>query len=106
MCGVLRRYNRALRLTTALTLGSSAALGPVDSTFPVRTDEVLGANIIDTIICGGITLVLMLAGIGVSAFPLVDPLPAALAGAGFTWTCSTPLPNTCAATTYSGYCGC
>jgi uncharacterized protein DUF998 len=60
------RNNRALRITTALMLGF-AALGLLAFPFPMRTDEVLGANTIHTIIWGVITPLLMLAGIGVSA---------------------------------------
>jgi len=60
------RQNRALHVTTALMLGF-AALGLLAFPFPMRTDEVLGANTIHTIIWGAITPVLMLAGIGVSA---------------------------------------
>jgi hypothetical protein len=44
-----------------------AALGLLAFPFPMRTDEVLGANTIHTIIWGVITPLLMLAGIGVSA---------------------------------------
>jgi Protein of unknown function (DUF998) len=58
--------NRALRITTVLMLGFTA-LGLLAFPFPMRTDEVLGANTIHTIIWGVITPQLMLAGIGVSS---------------------------------------
>ena len=58
--------NRALRLTTGLMLGF-AALGLLASPFPMRTDEVLGANTIHTLIWGVLTPLLMLAGIGIGA---------------------------------------
>jgi hypothetical protein len=45
-----------------------AVLGLLASAFPMRTNEVLGANTIHTLIWGGITPLLMLAGIGTSAF--------------------------------------
>ena len=60
------RNNRSLRITTGLMLGF-AALGLLAFPFPMRTDEVLGANTIHTIIWGVITPLFMLAGIGVSA---------------------------------------
>jgi uncharacterized protein DUF998 len=60
-------HNRALRITAALMLGF-AGLGLLAFPFPMRTDEVLGANTIHTIIWGGITPVLMLASIVTSAF--------------------------------------
>jgi hypothetical protein len=58
--------NRALRITTGLMI-AFAALGLLSFPFPMKTDEVLGANTIHTIIWGVITPLLMLAGIGVSA---------------------------------------
>jgi hypothetical protein len=60
------RNNRGLRITTGLML-AFAALGLLAFPFPMRTDEVLGANTIHTIIWGVITPLLMLAGIGASA---------------------------------------
>jgi hypothetical protein len=60
------RTNRALRITSGIMLGF-AVLGVLAFPFPMVADEVLGANTIHTIIWGGITPLLMLAGIGVSA---------------------------------------
>ena len=58
--------NRALRLTSGLML-AFVGLGLAASAFPMRSDEVLGANTIHTIIFAVITPLLMLAGIGASA---------------------------------------
>jgi Protein of unknown function (DUF998) len=60
------RNNRGLRIVAGLMLGF-AALGLLAFPFPMRTEEVLGANTVHTIIWGVITPLLMLAGIGVSA---------------------------------------
>ncbi len=58
--------NRALRMTTAFMIGF-AILGVLAYPFPMKTNEVLGANTIHTIIWGVITPLFMLAGIGASA---------------------------------------
>jgi hypothetical protein len=58
--------NRALRMTSGFMIGF-AVLGLLAYPFPMKTNEVLGANTIHTIIWGVITPLLMLAGIGVSA---------------------------------------
>ena len=58
--------NRALRITTGLMI-AFAVLGLLAFPFPMKANEVLGANTIHTIIWGVITPLLMLAGIGVSA---------------------------------------
>jgi protein-S-isoprenylcysteine O-methyltransferase Ste14 len=58
--------NRALRITTGLMI-AFAVLGLLAFPFPMKADEVLGANTIHTIIWGMITPLLMLAGMGVSA---------------------------------------
>jgi len=58
--------NRALRMTTGFMIGF-VILGVLAYPFPMKTNEVLGANTIHTIIWGVITPLLMLAGIGVSA---------------------------------------
>ncbi len=60
------RHNRPLRITAGLMMGF-AALGVLAFPFPMRTDEVLGANAVHTIIWGVITPLLMLAAIGASA---------------------------------------
>jgi hypothetical protein len=60
------QHNRALRITSGLMIGF-AVLGLLAYPFPMKTDEVLGANTIHTIIWGVITPLLMLAGIGLSA---------------------------------------
>jgi hypothetical protein len=60
------RANRALRVTSGLMPGF-ATLSLLAFRFPMRTNEILGANTIHTIIWGVLTPLLMLAGIGVSA---------------------------------------
>ena len=64
--------NRALRITTGLMIGF-AVLGLLAYPFPMKANEVLGANTIHTIIWGVITPLLMLVGIGVSAAAFGKP---------------------------------
>jgi hypothetical protein len=59
--------NRALRITSGLMLGFRA-LALLAFLFPMVEDAVLGANTIHTIIWGVLTPLLMLAGIGASAW--------------------------------------
>jgi Protein of unknown function (DUF998) len=60
------RSNRALRLTAGLMLGSTI-LGLGLFAFPMKTTEMLGANLVHTVIFGVINPLLMLVAIGASA---------------------------------------